>query len=96
MVVLLAGWLAFMGLFTYLLVPETKGIPIEDIESRFRGHWFWKRIMARTDARAAQASPTPQLELPGVEPVCKVDVVKVGGGDTAPKKEVHGVHRLDL
>jgi hypothetical protein len=31
--VLLAGWLAFMGLFTNLLVPETKGIPIEDMHN---------------------------------------------------------------
>jgi hypothetical protein len=38
--------------------------------------------MARADARAAEASSTPQLELPGVEPVCKVDVVNGSGGTT--------------
>lgn len=66
-----AGWLAFMGIFTKLLVPETKGIPIEAIEDRFRAHWFWKHVMAKTDAAAA--AKEPQLEMAeGHEPVCKV------------------------
>lgn len=67
----LLGWLAFMGIFTKLLVPETKGIPIEAIEDRFRAHWFWKHVMAKTDAAAA--AKEPQLEMAeGHEPVCKV------------------------
>lgn len=95
-----AGWLAFMGLFTFLLVPETKGVPIEDIESKFRSHWFWKRVMARADAAAGSAgpSPVPQLEMAseGLEPVCKV--VKVGGDMSAVDKATAtaGVHRVGL
>lgn len=46
---LLAAWLIFMGIFTYFLVPETKGIPIEDIESKFRQHWFWGKVMRKHD-----------------------------------------------
>jgi hypothetical protein len=64
------GWLAFMGVFTYLLVPETKGVPIEVIEDKFRQHWFWKRVMAKTDAAEAAAAVTGAGG--GHEPVCKV------------------------
>jgi hypothetical protein len=85
-----AGWLAFMGVFTKLLVPETKGIPIEGVEERFRAHWFWKRVMARTDAREATAGPALELAAEGHEPVCKV--VKVGEQLPAEK----AVHRLEL
>ncbi|KAF8065876.1 STP13 [Scenedesmus sp. PABB004] len=83
-----AGWLAFMGVFTYLLVPETKGVPIEAIEDKFRGHWFWSRVMARNDARAdrasrAAAAPAHVLEgdddvCPDRDTVCRV--TPAGGG----------------
>lgn len=86
-----AGWLAFMGIFTKLLVPETKGVPIEAIEDSFRAHWFWKRVMARTDAREERAaaaavgrvSPTVELTGNGHEPVCRV--VKLGSQPLAAK-----------
>lgn len=38
-----------MGFFTYFLVPETKGVPIEAIEDKFRAHWVWGRIMSKVD-----------------------------------------------
>lgn len=40
-----------MGIFTYFLVPETKGVPIEAIEDKFRQHWFWGKVMRRNDRR---------------------------------------------
>lgn len=85
---LLPGWLIFMGIFTYLLVPETKGVPIEAIEDKFRQHWFWKRVMARTDAAeeaaAAKVSPAGpagehELHAGHEEPVCKVVKAEKGG-----------------
>jgi hypothetical protein len=37
-----------MGVFTYLFVPETKGVPIEAIEGElFMKHWFWGKIIAK-------------------------------------------------
>lgn len=39
------GWVAAMTVFVYLLLPETKNVPIELMESVWRDHWFWKRII---------------------------------------------------
>jgi hypothetical protein len=66
-----------MGVFTKLLVPETKGIPLEAVEDRFRIHWFWKHVMADTDAAAGLA----QVDLAhgDHEPVCKVTTTGTSG-----------------
>lgn len=43
---LLFGGLVFiMSTFIYLLLPETKQIPIEEIGFLWQNHWFWKRIV---------------------------------------------------
>ncbi|KAL3825385.1 hypothetical protein ACJIZ3_021414 [Penstemon smallii] len=39
------GWVAVMTLFVYLLLPETKNMPIERIERIWREHWFWKEVI---------------------------------------------------
>ncbi|KAK6132217.1 hypothetical protein DH2020_034037 [Rehmannia glutinosa] len=39
------GWAAVMTGFVYLLLPETKNIPIEQMERIWREDWFWKRIV---------------------------------------------------
>lgn len=39
------GWVAVMTAFVYLLLPETKNIPIEQMDRVWREHWFWKRIV---------------------------------------------------
>jgi len=40
-----AGFDATAGIFSLLLVPETKGVPIEEMRSVWKLHWFWgKRI----------------------------------------------------
>lgn len=38
-------WLAVMTMFVYLLLPETKNVPIEQMDKVWREHWFWKRIV---------------------------------------------------
>ncbi|XP_062233643.1 hexose carrier protein HEX6 [Phragmites australis] len=40
-----AAWLAVMTAFVYLLLPETKGLPIEQVARVWREHWFWSRVV---------------------------------------------------
>ncbi|CAL5045644.1 unnamed protein product [Urochloa decumbens] len=40
-----AAWLAAMTAFVYLLLPETKGVPIEQVARVWREHWFWSRVV---------------------------------------------------
>ncbi|BBG93332.1 hypothetical protein Prudu_001310 [Prunus dulcis] len=38
-----------MTLFTLFLIPETKGVPIEEMTERvWKKHWFWKRYMMKS------------------------------------------------
>ncbi|XP_043719962.1 hexose carrier protein HEX6-like [Telopea speciosissima] len=39
------GWVAVMTVFVYLLLPETKNLPIEVMDRVWGEHWFWKRIL---------------------------------------------------
>ncbi|KAF8380541.1 hypothetical protein HHK36_028028 [Tetracentron sinense] len=39
------GWVAVMTVFVYLLLPETKNLPIEQMDRVWREHWFWKKIV---------------------------------------------------
>ncbi|MCL7032047.1 hypothetical protein MKW94_004652 [Papaver nudicaule] len=36
---------AIMTVFVYLFVPETKGIPIEEMSQVWKDHWYWKRFI---------------------------------------------------
>ncbi|KAL0554673.1 hypothetical protein IC582_008600 [Cucumis melo] len=41
-----SGWVLAMSLFAFYLLPETKGIPIEEmLERLWKQHWFWKKFM---------------------------------------------------
>lgn len=40
-----SGWITIMTVFVYFFLPETKGVPIEEMILMWRKHWFWKRIM---------------------------------------------------
>uniref|UniRef100_A0ACD5XQQ1 Uncharacterized protein n=1 Tax=Avena sativa TaxID=4498 RepID=A0ACD5XQQ1_AVESA len=44
-----AAWLAAMTAFVYFLLPETKGLPIEQVEKVWREHWFWRRVVAEEE-----------------------------------------------
>ncbi|KAL3524138.1 hypothetical protein ACH5RR_016972 [Cinchona calisaya] len=38
------GWVAVMTIFVYAFLPETKNVPIEQMNRIWRNHWFWRRI----------------------------------------------------
>jgi hypothetical protein len=41
-----SAWVLVMSLFTMFLIPETKGVPIEEMTERvWKQHWYWKRFM---------------------------------------------------
>ena len=40
-----AAWCVIMTLYIILCLPETKGVPIEEIVVVWRKHWLWKRCV---------------------------------------------------
>ncbi|KAK9932729.1 hypothetical protein M0R45_019953 [Rubus argutus] len=41
-----SAWVLVMTLFTIFLLPETKNIPIDEMNERvWKKHWYWKRYM---------------------------------------------------
>ncbi|KDP41374.1 hypothetical protein JCGZ_15781 [Jatropha curcas] len=39
------GWLALMTIFIVLLLPETKGIPLDSMYQVWEKHWYWRRFV---------------------------------------------------
>lgn len=40
-----AGWIVVMTLFIAFFMPETKGVPLESMNSVWARHWYWKRFV---------------------------------------------------
>ncbi|KAF6140629.1 hypothetical protein GIB67_013922 [Kingdonia uniflora] len=40
-----AGWISVATIFIALLLPETKGIPLESMYVVWEKHWFWSRFV---------------------------------------------------
>ncbi|CAM6084599.1 unnamed protein product [Calypogeia fissa] len=40
-----AGWVLVMTTFITLFLPETKNVPIEEMEQVWAKHWYWKRFV---------------------------------------------------
>lgn len=42
-----AGWVVIMTIFVILCVPETKGVPIEELSEKIGNqHWLWSKVVA--------------------------------------------------
>ncbi|GJN09922.1 hypothetical protein PR202_ga27976 [Eleusine coracana subsp. coracana] len=53
-----AAWIVIMGAFVLALLPETKGVPVDEMVDRvWKRHWFWKRCF-RDDADQAKVNST--------------------------------------
>lgn len=37
------GWIVIMTVFIILFLPETRGVPLESMNSLWENHWFWSR-----------------------------------------------------
>ncbi|XP_057858871.1 sugar transport protein 7 isoform X1 [Cryptomeria japonica] len=57
-----AGWICIMTVFVYLFLPETKGVPIEEMIFQWRKHWFWKKIVPPTETEEAKEKNEDPLE----------------------------------
>ncbi|KAI5084000.1 hypothetical protein GOP47_0000169 [Adiantum capillus-veneris] len=50
-----AAWVLVMGIAAFFLLPETKGLPIEDVDSVWRNHRVWRTLLPPlTEAEARQ------------------------------------------
>lgn len=53
-----AGFVVLMTFFVYFFVPETKGVPVEEMDTiMVRRHWFWSKVVSGTDP--IEADPIP-------------------------------------
>ncbi|KAK4436384.1 Hexose carrier protein HEX6 [Sesamum alatum] len=55
---LFGGWVLMMTAFVYLLLPETKNIPIEKMERIWSEHLFWRGVVA--DAQDCNEAKTEE------------------------------------
>ncbi|MBA0568639.1 hypothetical protein Golob_006117 [Gossypium lobatum] len=44
-----AFFVVIMSIFVYYFLPETKGIPIEEMNQVWKSHWYWSRFMEDFD-----------------------------------------------
>jgi hypothetical protein len=53
---LFGGWVCVMTLFVFFFLPETKQLPMEQMEQVWRRHWFWKRIVGEEEEEDTQTA----------------------------------------
>jgi len=58
-----AAWVAGAQVFMFFFLPETKGVPIEEMEIVWRRHWFWKRFMPKLDIDCENSPKKQHIDL---------------------------------
>ena len=48
-----AFWVFVMTCYVLFFLPETKGVPIEEMGILWRKHWFWSKVIMSAEERAA-------------------------------------------
>ncbi len=48
-----AFWVVLMTLYVIFFLPETKGVPVEEMGFIWRRHWFWRKVIMTPAERAA-------------------------------------------
>ena len=48
-----AAWVFVMTSFIYYFLPETRNIPIEEMSSVWKGHWYWKKFVVEDEPQLA-------------------------------------------
>ena len=48
-----AFWVFLMTLYVIFFLPETQGVPIEEMGILWRKHWFWGKVVMAPEQRAA-------------------------------------------
>ena len=61
---LFAAWIVALGIFAAFFLPETKGIPIDEMNERaWKKHWYWKRFF--DNDFVDEEDPSPKLRVTG-------------------------------
>lgn len=57
-----AGFVIAMSFFVALCVPETKGIPVEEVhEIISKKHWLWSKVVAGADEDCVDSAPVKSV-----------------------------------
>jgi MFS transporter, SP family, sugar:H+ symporter len=75
-----AAWVVVMTTFVAALLPETKGVPLEEVSGLWRAHWFWKRVVGAAP-HGAVASIAAREDSASGALTGKGEVAAGGGGD---------------
>ncbi|KAF5804611.1 putative major facilitator, sugar transporter, major facilitator superfamily [Helianthus annuus] len=53
-----SGWIVIMGLYAYALLPETKGVSIDEMNEKvWKKHWLWKRCFKNESEQSREDKP---------------------------------------
>jgi len=58
-----AAWVVVMQTFVYFFVPETKGVPIEEMDLVWNKHWWWKRYVPVPETITHGAGGVPMTDM---------------------------------